>query len=155
MDNNVATGAGGGGIHNTGGQEIPNFQGYLVLTDTTVLKNGATAKGGVGGIASSGTGALITLARSTIADNIGAEVGGLSPTGPMPACHQHDLGARPRVAGSAANASGPGSSPSFVMTSSVAPRRAAIDQQRRLVLDRGPSWCATTTCAGCRTSPVA
>ena len=97
VDNNVASGAGGGGIHNTGGSEIPNQDGWLVLTDTTIFKNSATGIGGVGGIDSSGNGALITLSRTTIADNVGGTrgVGGFSPTGSTAAVG-HDPRAQPR-----------------------------------------------------------
>ena len=64
VDNNVASGAGGGGIHNTGGSELANQDGWLALTDSTIFKNSATGIGGVGGIDSSGNGALITLSRT-------------------------------------------------------------------------------------------
>ena|GEM_PF-1461058 len=83
VDNNVATGAGGGGIHNIGGQEVGSQDGWLVLEDMTLFANTATAPGGVGGLASTGTGALISLTRSTVADNVGGTLGagGLSPSG--------------------------------------------------------------------------
>ena len=81
VDNNVSDN-GAGGIHNTGGQEIPNLDGWLILTDTTIFKN-TSGLGGVGGIQSTGTGAAVSLSRSTVADNVaGARgIGGLVPSG--------------------------------------------------------------------------
>ncbi len=49
VDNNVATGAGGGGgILNVAGQELPELRGWLIVTDTTIFKNTATGTGGIG-----------------------------------------------------------------------------------------------------------
>ncbi|RKQ92267.1 Ig-like protein group 3 [Solirubrobacter pauli] len=85
VDNNVATGAGGGGgILNVAGQELPELRGWLIVTDTTIFKNTATGTGGIGGVFSTGTGASVSLNRSTIADNVGSATrgtGGIFPSG--------------------------------------------------------------------------
>lgn len=85
VDNNVATGAGGGGgILNVAGQEFPELKGWLIVTDTTIFKNTATGTGGIGGVFSTGTGASVSLNRSTIADNVGSATrgtGGIFPSG--------------------------------------------------------------------------
>ncbi|MDA0181841.1 Ig-like domain-containing protein [Solirubrobacter phytolaccae] len=84
VDHNVATAAGGGGgIHNVGGSEIPAFQGMLILTDATLFANDSSATGGAGGIVSTGNGALVSISRSTIADNTGGGrgAGGIIPSG--------------------------------------------------------------------------
>lgn len=85
VDNNVATGAGGGGgILNEASQEFPELKGWLIVTDATIFKNSATGVGGVGGVFSTGTGASVSLNRSTIADNTGSAtrgIGGIAPSG--------------------------------------------------------------------------
>ncbi|MBE2316813.1 hypothetical protein DVA67_012590 [Solirubrobacter sp. CPCC 204708] len=83
IDNNASTGLGGAGIHNVGGSELANQDGWIALTDTTIFNNTASSASGVGGLLSTGSGALVTLTRSTIADNDGGSrsVGGIVPSG--------------------------------------------------------------------------
>ena len=74
VDGNTAS-IDGGGIANIGGLETPDLS-VLVVTDTTVHRN-TGGRAGAGGIASRNAGSIVSILRSTVADNTGSGVGGI------------------------------------------------------------------------------
>ncbi|MDA0164689.1 Ig-like domain-containing protein [Solirubrobacter ginsenosidimutans] len=80
IDGNTATTT-GGGLVNVGNTETQPITG-IALTDSTVFNNTAAA-GGTGGIAAVNLGGILSVVRSTVADNVGgtgAAAGGISST---------------------------------------------------------------------------